>query len=135
MEETIKILLDIKESIGGIRHDITGIHGWMEHHDKRHGLLESQIGGQGCELGRQGELWRQQERLNNEAQKKISGLYRAVGEAEDTGIHHITEEKTRWKTLQVVGAVILGAMTFLGGMLTLSHGCKPSAAQQNQGGK
>ena len=46
--------------------------------------------------------------------KKISDLYHKVGLAEDTGVIHLAEEQTRWRTLQWIAAILVGALSVIG---------------------
>lgn len=65
---------------------------------------------------------------------RLGEVERRLEVTEDTGVHHIMEEKTRWRTVKVVVAIIVGALSFTATTIGLTaSSCKPSAPSLDGG--
>jgi chromosome segregation ATPase len=58
-------------------------------------------------------------------ERSISSLYKRVDATEDTGVHHLVEERTRWSTLRWIAVILVGV---LGAFATVSNLVKCSSA-------
>jgi chromosome segregation ATPase len=58
-------------------------------------------------------------------ERSISSLYKRVDATEDTGVHHLIEERTRWGTLRWIAVILVGV---LGAFATVSNLVKCSGA-------
>lgn len=85
----------------------------------------------GKEVGALGSRLGNLEQRCAERRRHCSDEFRRIGgqalHAEDTGRIHLTEDKTRWRTLSVVGAVIVALMGIVGTVAGLQN-CKARAA-------
>lgn len=48
--------------------------------------------------------------IDEQRKHKISELTRLAKSADDTGVHHLIEERTRWSTIKIVAAVLIGLL-------------------------
>lgn len=53
-------------------------------------------------------------------EKRLSDIYHKLEMSETTGVIHLTEEKTRWRTLKIVGVIVISIVTFLSGIFGLA---------------
>jgi uncharacterized coiled-coil protein SlyX len=56
--------------------------------------------------------------------RKLSGLFDKFHEVENTGVHFITEEKVRWSTIKIIGAILIGLVTLGASSMGIIKSCK-----------
>jgi len=97
--------------------------------DRRLDTIDKRLDAGGSHMHEQGTAIAMQAAQLARHERSISSLYKSVGKAEDTGVHHLIEERTRWSTLKTVSAIVLALFGAVGGSAWLSSiRCNPARA-------
>jgi chromosome segregation ATPase len=67
-------------------------------------------------------------------ERSISSLYKRVDATEDTGVHHLVEERTRWSTLRWLAVILVGALSVIATVSSLVK-CHPVAVTSPDAGQ